>query len=1692
MESGHGSAWRRRLSCRGTALALALCLGSWMAPASLFGQPPPPPHPPPAPQVAILYTGDDGQLHPGLPPVVLIGETFHFKLRVSPDPSATGYGPFVELYLDLQGADCNATKAAPERCDGVSFVSAEEQFTTSRRPLMPCPPVAFPFAFPVGPACTNGSSSLCPGTTPVAPSPSTCFFGVAPPSCESVAGYQKVVLPLTFGSFEPTQPQVLVDVAVKVDSFANEGIPLTIKARGGFQYAGDLMGTQPPSIGPICPVLMASATTTPHVIRVHKKYLGPEDETATGPDFPVTYQITVDVADGQTVNDLLVFECLPDSLVYLSSTAPGASFNSSFNCLTVNYPSLTGGSSHPDASFTFDAYVPDVDFIGQPVLGPSCKTVVDNRVEATAQWKPLDPRELGPLTVSAKDDHPITAKCIALQKTVQEQVDTGAPGPTPGDTLLYRLDFEISDFKTFQGIVLDDYLADGLVVGTPTLTVSDKFGGKSGFITPVQSIHPGVYTCNDGTTMFQPTHLHFDISSALETLDPAVLRHFHGILTGGRAGLPPGGPATGTIFFRARIADRYLRQPVTPRNVKKDDTLPNCAVISGNLAPNADGPALPPPLDIGTGDDDSLAKVTIVTGILRKSIFEINGHPPPSPPLVSPGDFVTFRLELPIPSTDAAALSFDDFLPSPMFDLPAPLAAPKLCTFQSLKFSATGTVTPLSLAVCPPFAAPTPTLTPQPADNSLHIEYGTLDDPGNTPRSVDLLLTLQATGVPFVDGLHFTNHVLESEQNSFGVTFEQTEVAELVLGEPKLRIRKGVVAADDSKAVFTPQPSSPVFFNRPGKLPAFTGVIDSANVGTGLNSDVSNVDGCDRLRFVVAVENIGSSPKGAFDVTLHDLLPPCLRDPSNLRVANGLGAPLRCKGNVPCSTSDFFSATGITLEDPSPSAGALAAYSPTAGTNIAIVTFDASIPCNITAKGCCTNTAELLNYAGVPGGPNHTKAKFSTPFPDTTPDPKNPFVDAAKVCVQPGLTKSIVVTSEPSTPGHQVTIGEVVRYQLQIALPVGVSPGLTLTDTLPAGMVWMPGCTVTAAPQVPPLTFSSGFPPVVSTPFTPTLSVNFGTVTNPPFGPNGALLTVTCNALVLNSSANQAGAVKPNSFTVTLHPSSGPVSFTSSSVSATIIEPAGALAKQEIPAATPTQVGYGLSYTNNGTATAFDVDIHDPLPAPLTVATGVTVSTSSSSFSCTVNSPPPTDLVDVTCPKVPPGGTVTITFAAAALPLCVSATNQATLTYTSLPGPHGTVPNPTGAFPPGASGAPRGERVYSSSASAVSLHCPDLAIQKSHDVFNLSPFTSPAVSLGGNFALTVTNVGNTPSVPPATVTDVLPKGLLCSKAGGGGWACTCSSSSQTVTCTRTTPILPNESSSIPIAVVLSGSDPGPYTNCASVATTADINPNNNTSCVVVPFCIDFPDASQAIPNMISWFPFDETAGTFTLDFVNGAGGLFVPPGGPSSPQRTPGMVAGALCFNSPGSYVDVQVPPGPDDLGASDLTIDTWVKTNANSGIQPILDKRQASSAGLAGYNLFLFNGLVAFQMADGPGSTDCSTDPSSACTNWSAPPGTGVADGNWHHITVTVVRNQKDGGTFYVDCVRVGTFDPTVRPGNLNNSAHLWLAAEYNIGGSSAPAETLSGCLDELEIFNRALSLQEIQAFCTAGAYGKCKFKAH
>jgi len=233
-------------------------------------------------------------------------------------------------------------------------------------------------------------------------------------------------------------------------------------------------------------------------------------------------------------------------------------------------------------------------------------------------------------------------------------------------------------------------------------------------------------------------------------------------------------------------------------------------------------------------------------------------------------------------------------------------------------------------------------------------------------------------------------------------------------------------------------------------------------------------------------------------------------------------------------------------------------------------------------------------------------------------------------------------------------------------------------------------------------------------------------------------------------------------------------------------------------------------------------------------------------------------------------------------------------------------------------------------------------------------------------------------------------------------------------------------------------------------------------------CVTPPD------NMVDWWPFDETTGSAAQD-ISGFNnvGTYV-----NGPTPSAGMVAGALCLDGVNDYVEVADHPEINFFGdcfadaAEDFSIDAWVRTTQSSGLAVILDKRTNVNQVPVGYHLFLSGGRLGFQMAVASGFANFIAPTSSP----------NVANGSWNLVTVAVHRCRFAEGRLYVNGTLVLTFNPL--SGELSNTAKL------NIGrrDPALVASYFNGCIDELEIFKRALTGNEVQAIFNAGSSGKCK----
>lgn len=206
--------------------------------------------------------------------------------------------------------------------------------------------------------------------------------------------------------------------------------------------------------------------------------------------------------------------------------------------------------------------------------------------------------------------------------------------------------------------------------------------------------------------------------------------------------------------------------------------------------------------------------------------------------------------------------------------------------------------------------------------------------------------------------------------------------------------------------------------------------------------------------------------------------------------------------------------------------------------------------------------------------------------------------------------------------------------------------------------------------------------------------------------------------------------------------------------------------------------------------------------------------------------------------------------------------------------------------------------------------------------------------------------------------------------------------------------------------------------------------------------------------LVGCWHFDENSGTTTGDSSgNGNDGTI------NGATWTTGKCGSALSFNGVNNYVEV---PDNNSLHISDgITIEAWIKPTDTAQWRTIISKFVGSRKDIY---FFLYSGKLGVAL-DGPQSSD-----------WK--PNVPISTGTWTHVSVTY-----DGS-------HLRLFKNGAEAASKGASGSLSLATNTNplyIGKNTKWGEYFKGSIDEVRIYERALSPEEIKAHYEVG---KIKWK--
>ena len=1110
-------------------------------------------------------------------------------------------------------------------------------------------------------------------------------------------GDQLVVVELPFGSYGPTQPAVNINFEGVISADANPAHAYDLEVQGGYRYQLDTAGNPTVDHAEFGP--SKTDPIQPQLFRLKKTSSGHEAETATGPNFQHAYTVSMAVANGQTVDDLILKDILPDEVQFVSVqsiSGHGSTTQTQLSTPSISTPGgelsyefdkIIGTGQYTDAQLVFDYYVAQKDANGQDVIPLELggTKIITNSSSAIGEWTSTNP-DIGSQTISSSptdqnSKHELTARTVALQKHFTNHSSPGAPVKA-GDIVEYRLEFQVSDFFALNGFVLTDTLSDGQAIDpsfTPTLTYQEFTHGNhfsnALFEDALGNQVNVITTDNPNGTQ----DVEFNISEQLKILrnlpDGRILGAdipFTGTGTGPPLPTPGSFGTTGNVIFRAEILDNYRVTPSPNAEVVEGDVMTDTAAITSDLLEYEN--ALMP--TGGKGKDGSQKSFSLANSGARKTLYAINGDTSKTDQRVVPTDEVTFRLTYELPFSSIKEYKLVDYLPLPIFQPNSNLTwngqAPSSTAPLSGQWSFGPTDTFSQLPIDGP--KPGPALL-DPAANSLTWDFGTFADPQDRSSKTDILFTVTATNKPFGDGLLLTNQGQQSEVNQQGDKITSTPgLAQIVVAEPELTITKGVVSTDNANGEFTqggvtePKPQLPlhVLFSKPGQPGlSFTGDITSDGLATTpIDATLSNVAGNDLVKFAIIVENTGSSPNGAFDVRISDTYDPSkFQIPTNsvglnLQVTDGVGTLLAYTG----SDSDLFGATGIELVDSGPTSGSLKKGSELDGTvvnngqNIAVITYDLEIKPTVVPLDVIPNIGTIQHYASATTGPNFA----------------NGLNDDTDVTIQgPAMTKTLVGTSidDSYNSNTQAVIGEVATFQLDVKIPRGTTPDAVVVDTLPNGLAYKEfvasdyrldqGIAITGSP-IPTVTQDGR-----------TLTFNFGDITNSNTSDDLKGLSLQYKAVVLNVKGNDPGKKLTNKASLDWSSPQTVIPIEVQSDPVTLIKPIITVDKTVSPSTA--QAGDIATFTIDVTAsgtTAHNVFLEDilpggidPIPGSLQHVSGVTplINTASNGFG-----------FEAKWGKLNPGETSRISFNVivdANVISGTSITNSADATWTSLGNP---------------------------------------------------------------------------------------------------------------------------------------------------------------------------------------------------------------------------------------------------------------------------------------------------------------------------------------------------------------------------------------------------------------------------------------
>jgi fimbrial isopeptide formation D2 family protein/uncharacterized repeat protein (TIGR01451 family) len=422
------------------------------------------------------------------------------------------------------------------------------------------------------------------------------------------------------------------------------------------------------------------------------------------------------------------------------------------------------------------------------------------------------------------------------------------------------------------------------------------------------------------------------------------------------------------------------------------------------------------------------------------------------------------------------------------------------------------------------------------------------------------------------------------------------------------------------------------------------------------------LDAGDTATYVLTIAHDGTSTADAFDAALTDLIDAGAGD---LLITSITGTTLNGGATADSAAAITGGGTGLSGQYDIPSGGSV------------VITFVATVQNTVTPGKSMPNSASITwssldsNPAGARDGTDGEGGAL-----DDYADSVSATVLSAPSTV--GLAKTVSASTALHTIGTDLVVGETATFRVVATVIEGTTENVVLTDTMPAGLQFVPGTVSIAHAAGMTTQYTSEATNVTWVPATRVLTISIGNVLNPA-GADPETITFEFDALVLNTSDNASGPAKTNSATLTATDTDD----ATATVAVNILEPVLQVSKTITPPDSGLESGDIVTYTivvqhTAGSETdAFDVVITDLLDAgsqDIKIADVGDISVVTSDASVNEDSAPVLDgnSTGFSCQyDIPNGESVTITYTAKIQDTIQpgdTLTNDVDVAWSSLPG----------------------------------------------------------------------------------------------------------------------------------------------------------------------------------------------------------------------------------------------------------------------------------------------------------------------------------------------------------------------------------------------------------------------------------------